>query len=119
MRANKGMTLLEVMLALIIFASASLSVQFAVGQHLASLNHIENKMLASLVADNQLARIKIAEAVPTSTQRGQSEMGDITWYWKIESVRTAEGLLRALDINVYSDAERKHSVYYLRMYMGG
>ncbi len=119
MRRNRGMTLLEVMLALIVFATAALGVQFAVGQHLNSLGHIEQKMFATIVADNQLALVKIDGSAPSSTKQGKTELAGIEWYWQIQSVRTAEGLLRAVDVTVYTDSARKQSVHSVRTYLGG
>ncbi|WP_413113149.1 type II secretion system minor pseudopilin GspI [Thaumasiovibrio sp. DFM-14] len=118
MHANRGMTLLEVMLALVIFATAALGIQFAVSQHMRSLSQLEDKLFATLVADNQLALLTLAQAAPSSTVRGKAEMADREWYYTIESVRTAEGLLRAVDVTIYTDSERRQRIHSVRTYLG-
>ncbi|WP_087023283.1 type II secretion system minor pseudopilin GspI [Thaumasiovibrio subtropicus] len=119
MRRSRGMTLLEVMLSLVVFATAALGVQFAVGQHLNSMSHIEQKMFATMVADNQMALVKIDGRAPSSTRQGKTELAGVEWYWRVQSVDTAEGLLKAVDVTVYTDSQRKNSVHSVRTYLGG
>ncbi len=50
-RSNQGMTLLEVLVALAIFATAALSVMRSVTQHISTLSFLEEKTLAMKRSD--------------------------------------------------------------------
>ncbi|MGR2768686.1 type II secretion system minor pseudopilin GspI [Photobacterium ganghwense] len=113
----RGMTLLEVLVALAVFATAALSVMKAVSQHLNTLGYLEEKTFAAMVADNELAKVRLSGEIPTAVKRGKSELAGREWYWSIKSTKTADGFLRALDVTVATDAERKQSIVTLRTYV--
>ena len=116
-RRARGMTLLEVLVALAVFATAALSVMKAVSQHLNTLGYLEEKTFAAMVADNEMAKIRLSGEIPTSARRGKSELAGREWYWSITSTQTADGFLRALDVTVATDEARKQSVVTLRTYV--
>ena len=116
-RRARGLTLLEVLVALAVFATAALSVMKAVSQHLNTLGYLEEKTFAAMVADNEMAKIRLSGEIPTSTKRGKSELAGRDWYWSIKSTQTADGFLRALDVTVATDEARKQSVVTLRTYV--
>ncbi|KLV06120.1 type II secretion system protein GspI [Photobacterium ganghwense] len=113
----RGMTLLEVLVALAVFATAALSVMKAVSQHLNTLGYLEEKTFAAMVADNELAKVRLSGEIPTAVKLGKSELAGREWYWSIKSTKTADGFLRALDVTVATDAERKQSIVTLRTYV--
>lgn len=96
---NLGMTLIEVLVALAIFATAAVSVVRAVTQHINTLSYLEEKTFASLVVDNQISRVMLAGA-PISTLTGKSDMAGQTWFWKVTPVETAAGFIAAFDVSV-------------------
>jgi len=106
MSRMKGMTLLEVLVALAIFATASLSVIRAVNQHLNTEAYLEEKMFASLVADNQLALIMLTPQAIAS-QSGATNMANRTWYWQVRLISTENNVLQAFDLSVAT--EKNHS----------
>ena len=114
---QRGMTLLEVLVALAVFATAALSVMKAVSQHLYTLSYLEEKTFAAMVADNELAKMRLSGDVPTSAKKGKSELAGREWYWTIKSTKTADGFLRALDVTVTTDEARKNSIVTLRTYV--
>ncbi|AJR06934.1 type II secretion system protein GspI [Photobacterium gaetbulicola] len=116
-RRVRGLTLLEVLVALAVFATAALSVMKAVSQHLNTLGYLEEKTFAAMVADNEMAKIRLSGQIPTSVRRGKSELAGREWYWSIKSTQTADGYLRALDVTVATDEARKKSVVTLRTYV--
>ncbi|MBY5948627.1 type II secretion system minor pseudopilin GspI [Photobacterium rosenbergii] len=116
-KRNRGLTLLEVLVALAVFATAALSVMKAVSQHLNTLGYLEEKTFAAMVADNEMAKIRLSGEIPTTAKRGKSELAGREWYWSITSTQTADGFLRALDVTVTTDEARKQSVVTLRTYV--
>lgn len=88
---QRGMTLLEVLVALAVFATAALSVMKAVSQHLNTLSYLEEKTFAAMVADNELAKVRLSGEIPTSAKKGKSELAGREWYWTIKTTKTADG----------------------------
>ncbi|MCE0493858.1 type II secretion system minor pseudopilin GspI [Vibrio salinus] len=111
----KGMTLLEVLVALAIFATASLSVIRAVNQNLDTESYLEEKMFASLVADNQVALLML-NPKNLSTHSGTSEMANQTWYWKVTVVPTENEVLQAFEVSV-SAQKKSSSIVTVRSYV--
>ncbi|MGF1785381.1 type II secretion system minor pseudopilin GspI [Photobacterium swingsii] len=117
MKTQRGMTLLEVLVALAVFATAALSVMKAVSQHINTMGYLEEKTFAAMVADNELARLQLNGKIPTSSKRGESELAGRKWYWTVSSTKTTDGYLRAVEMVVATDKERKQSVVTVRTYV--
>lgn len=117
MSQQRGFTLLEVLVALAIFAVAALSIMKAVSQHLNTVSYLEEKTFASMVADNQLAQLQLSGEIPSSIKRGKSELAGREWYWTIKSTKTADGYLKAVDVSVATDKQQKYSVLTVRTYV--
>ncbi len=62
MKREAGMTLIEVMVALVIFALAGLAVMQSTLQQTRQLGRMEEKILASWLADNQLVQLRLRNA---------------------------------------------------------
>ncbi|STU73679.1 general secretion pathway protein I [Klebsiella pneumoniae] len=63
MKREAGMTLIEVMVALVIFALAGLAVMQSTLQQTRQLGRMEEKILASWLADNQLVQAAAGETL--------------------------------------------------------
>tara|TARA_Y100001956_G_C4127598_1_gene191206 strand:- start:2246 stop:2602 length:357 start_codon:yes stop_codon:yes gene_type:complete len=98
-RANKGFTLLEVLVALAIFATAAMATIRSVSQHINTLSYLEEKTFASMVVDNQMAKVILSGRKPTKKQ-GSEELAGREWFWTIEPVSTTGDLLQAFDVKV-------------------
>lgn len=108
-RRQRGMTLLEVMAALAIFALAGTAVMKAASEHLNSVSRVEEATLATWVANNRLNRVKLtATWPPKNNVRGTMEMGDRTWFWQQVVQKTADEDLRAIEISVGSDDQYEY-----------
>jgi general secretion pathway protein I len=109
------MTLIEVLVALAIFATASLSVMSAVTQHTRTLDYLQEKTLAAIVADNQMALAQLQGNV-ASARSGQVEMAGRTWYWKLSPTATLSGYIRSFDISVGLDKGVKDPLVTVKSY---
>lgn len=106
MNSAKGMTLLEVMVAMAVFAIAAVAVTKSLGDQMANMPILEERTLAQWVADNQMVDARLAEGFPPlGSHNGQEEMAGKTWYWKREVVKTADKNFRMIRISV-SDTDK-------------
>lgn len=110
----RGMTLLEVMVALMLLAIAGLAmIQTSSGQ-LRNLNHLEQKQLAYWVADNQLMRIYLQGGWPEENwQQGSTDLADERWYWRWRGISTSDPQLRGIEIEVRLQPKNAHVLAHL------
>ncbi|MEW9797731.1 type II secretion system minor pseudopilin GspI [Alteromonas sp. CYL-A6] len=109
-RSNRGMTLLEVMVALAIFALTGSAILKAAGDHLTSVGQIEEMTFASWVASNRLSEMQREGTWPPRNKRGTMEMADRTWYWQQQVVKTNDDDMRSVTISVGLDADYQSSL---------
>lgn len=102
MKSARGMTLLEVLVALAIFATAAISIIRSVSQHINTLGYLEEKTFAAMVVDNQLAKVMLDSSV-LSAKKGTEKLANHTWYWSVTPVGTADDLIKAVDVSVARD----------------
>ncbi len=114
-RLNCGMTLLEVMIALAIFATAAISVMRAVSQHIHTLAYLEEKTFATVVADNQMALTMLSGA-PQHSRSGSTQLAGREWYWTVVPVATTAGMIQAFDVSVSADKNQKTPTVTVRSY---
>ncbi len=102
---QRGMTLLEVMVALLIFALTGSAILKAAGDHLSSVGQVEEITFANWVASNRLNQLQRETSWPPKKKQGSMEMADRTWYWQQQVTKTNDDALRAVDISVGLDPE--------------
>lgn len=112
----RGITLLEVLIALAIFATAALSIIRAVTQHINTLTYLEEKTFASMVVDNQLAMVHLDSSF-NSSKKGIEEFAGRKWYWSATPIKTGSDLIKAVDVTVATDPERKKTLMTVRTYV--
>ncbi len=109
-----GMTLLEVMLALVILASAGIAVMQAASQALSNQSYLQQKTFAMWVASNRLAELKLQQQWPElHWRREEVEFADTKWYLRFQGVATGNADFRALDVEV-SDQKDGQALGYIR-----
>lgn len=112
-----GMTLLEVMLALVILATAGLAVMNAASGALNSQAYLQDKTFALWIASNSLAELKLQKLWPSDAWREESvDFAGSTWYSRYQGVPTADNNFKALDIEV-SDKKDGNALAYIRTYI--
>lgn len=98
---KRGFTLLEVMLALAIFALAATAVLQIASGALSNQHVLEEKTVAGWVAENQTALLYLMTRGQRAVrQQGESDMAGSRWYWRTTPLSTGNALLRAVDIEV-------------------
>jgi len=113
-----GFTLLEVLLAMAVFAIAGVSLLGAAGNNFTHISQLETKMLASWVASNQLVATSIDNTwPPKNNKKGQVTMAGRQWYWQQEVIKTTDKDMRAIVIEVRLTADDKQAVTSLMTYL--
>jgi general secretion pathway protein I len=106
-RQSTGFTLIEVMIALVVFAVAGFAVSARVGDVVNQTFALERRTVAHWVAMNQLARMRMtseqdAAALPTGRSRERVMMGGREWMLEVEIEDTSHPLLRRVELDVFA-----------------
>lgn len=111
MKLSRGMTLIEVMVALAIFAITGAAILKATGDHIGSVGQIEEITIATWVANNQLTRAHLDDQwPPKNNQRGAVEMAGREWFWQQTVTTTNDKDLRAIELQVGLDPNYDGSI---------
>ncbi len=108
MPAERGFTLLEIIVALAIAAVGIAAVAKTTGGAAAVMQATEERMVAYWVADNRLAELRLSRAWPRASESDRTAlMGGRTWHYREAIATTADPDLLRVDIEVYSDGEHE------------
>ncbi len=109
------MTLLEVMVALVIFSTAALALMNSISLNVRFTHGLADTLQASWVAENQLAEAQLMKSdFPDAQQQGTEIMGGRSWNWRKQRVRTADNRW-ADEIQVYAEGDESQPVIALRI----
>ncbi|MEB6379136.1 type II secretion system minor pseudopilin GspI [Leclercia adecarboxylata] len=97
---QQGMTLLEVMVALVIFSTAALALMNSVSLNVRFTWGLADTLQASWVAENQLAEAHLMQSdFPDAEEEGSETQGGRSWTWRKARVKTAEhGLVDRISV---------------------
>ncbi len=96
-RSQKGFTLLEVIVALVILTLTMSGLVKSIGDGANNQNAIEERTLAQWVALNQMARAQLEQLqVPVGDSDGIEEMAGREWAWKQLIEKTADPLVNRI-----------------------
>ncbi|MGE6650390.1 type II secretion system minor pseudopilin GspI [Shewanella colwelliana] len=102
----QGMTLLEVIVALAVFAIAAVSITKSLGDQIANMPILEERTLAQWVASNQMVDARLEGKFPElGKKEGSVDLADKEWFWRKEVIKTTDDNFRMIRISV-SDDER-------------
>jgi general secretion pathway protein I len=115
---SSGFTLLEVLLAMAVFAIAGVSLLGAAGNNFTHISNLETKMLASWIASNQLVATSIDTTwPPKNNKKGQVTMAGREWYWQQKVIKTTDKDMRAILMEVRLTEGDKQAVTSLITYL--
>ncbi|KFC05165.1 general secretion pathway protein I [Trabulsiella guamensis ATCC 49490] len=112
MKQTEGFTLLEVLLALAIFAVVSLTLANSLGITVNGTARVQQQQLALWVADNQLIDQQLSQATgdqATSNSEGDISMGGYRWHWQLTSHNADQ--LTSQQLRVSLDGDRASELW--------
>ncbi|WOT05180.1 type II secretion system minor pseudopilin GspI [Shewanella youngdeokensis] len=119
MNKQRGMTLLEVIVALAVFSIAAVSITKSLGELMANMPILEERTLAQWVADNQMveARLEASTLSDVARKEGQEQLANKDWYWRREIVKTADDNFKMIRITVSDDERFKRVIAEVSSYV--
>ena len=115
---TKGMTLLEVIVALAIFSIAAVSITKSLGQQMANMPILEQRTYAQWVADNVMVDARLEIQFPNiGKKEGKIEFVGKDWYWRKEVIKTSDDNFRMIRISISDDKRYKRVVTQVSSYV--
>ena len=108
MKRFRGFSLLEVLVAVAVIGIALSAALNAMSRSVDNLSVLERKTLASWVAENQLAylRIEVMRNLQNPSKlEGEEEMAGRIWYWKATIETTEDDSVNRVAMMVSSDSK--------------
>ena len=101
MQANRGFTLLEILIALAVLAVALGAIIKSSSDFTGSHAHLQARTMANWVARNVMVEFQVNGEWPRVGERkGSMEMGHSEWRWVARISQTEEAQLRRIDVEV-------------------
>lgn len=103
----RGLTLIEVLIALAILAIALIAVIKATAQTIRSTSYLQDKAIATFVAENalneaQVGVLKIAREDQGKTLRKTNMLGR-DWYWQFNEEETGNHHIKKMMVTVFAE----------------
>lgn len=105
MRSARGFTLIEILIALGVFAVVSISIHGRSGDVIRQLSTLESRTLATWVARNRLTELELEfretdAPVPVGRDASRTRLGGRDWRIETEISATGDDALRRVEIRV-------------------
>jgi len=119
-RGQRGFTLIEVVVALIVVSLGMLAVIETVGGTARNSSYLRDKTVAHWVAMNKLTEVRLLPNAPAVDKSSDEvEMAGREWRWTMEVKQTPVETIRRIDISVRpSEAPEKSSMAFVSGFYG-
>ncbi len=106
MHRSRGFTLIEVLVALLVFGLIATAAAEVGSQYISSFERIRDKTLAGWIADNRINAIRLEEELPGISENStDTDYGPFRWRVTTAVKATAEPTMRRIEVSVakYTD----------------
>jgi general secretion pathway protein I len=111
MSQARGFTLIEVLVALVVFAVGVLATLRAMGVAVGGADEQRVRLMAGWVAENRLAEMRATDRFPpTGNNEGEVTMGGRQFFWREEVKATPNPLFRRVDVSVFVERDGSHAL---------
>ncbi|MBQ0762050.1 type II secretion system minor pseudopilin GspI [Marinobacter psychrophilus] len=117
MKRSRGFTLIEVLVALLIFGLIATAAAQVGSQYIASYERVRDKTLAAWLAENRINEIRLQSSLPaTISAASDQEFGPYRWQVITRVTATADANIRRVEVSVgryrdeSSDPDTVHSL---------
>lgn len=116
---HRGFTLLEVMIALAIFAVAALVILEQSSRSVRGQARLVDRTIATYVAENQIEKLRLQKrSASTGTRDDSIQMAGREWYVRTEIQETSVKRFLKVIVSVRSEPEQENPVTTLTGYLG-
>lgn len=101
MRTDRGFTLIEVLVALLVFGIiATVAAQMS-SQYISTYERVRDKTFAGWVADNRINELRLQEDLPSvSVNTDDIEYGPFRWQVRTAVINTQDPAIRRIEVAV-------------------
>ncbi len=98
---NRGFTLIEVTVALLVLAIALSAIIKAVSDNISNASYLRDKTIAHWVAMNKITELHVSVGLPsTGSTTGEMKMAGREWFWKTTITETEDDYVHKLSVEV-------------------
>jgi general secretion pathway protein I len=111
-RPARGFTLIEVMIALLVFSLIATAAAEVGSQYISSYERIRDKTLAGWLADNRINEIRLENSLPGISENAEDkDYGPFRWQVATKVLATAEPKMRRVEVEVSRYREGRSKPY--------
>ncbi len=101
MNRQAGFTLIEVLVALLVFGLIATAAAQVGSQYIASYERVRDKTLAGWLADNRINELRLQETLPGISENSRdTEFGPYRWQVTTAILATADAKMRRIEVSV-------------------
>ncbi|MGM0450395.1 MAG: type II secretion system minor pseudopilin GspI [Pseudomonadota bacterium] len=100
--SSRGFTLMEVMIALMVFGLLAAMLQQVASGYMNNYRRIESQTMASWIAQNRLAEMRLQDQMPgTGSSDEEIEFGGHEWEMETDVSATEDPSIRRVEMTLY------------------
>lgn len=117
-RSQHGFTLLEILVALAILATAMGALIKGGSESASTAAHLRDKTYAHWVAQNKATELQLAKQWLTpGNHKGSSQLADKEWFWQIKVSKTFDADVQRIDVAVRRERDHENPLVTLAAFL--